>query len=83
KDVIASLKGYRIAFSGPTFHEFVVHTPVAPEEVNRRLRRQDIVGGLPLGRFYPDLKDGWLLCVTEQRTRVEIDRLVAALEGIR
>ena len=83
KDAIANLKGYRIAFSGPTFHEFVVRTPVAPEEINRRLRQQNIVGGLPLGLFYPDLKDGWLVCVTEQRTRAEIDRLVSALEGIR
>ncbi len=83
KEAIGGLKGYRIAFNGPSFHEFVVRTPVPPEEINRRLRRQDIVGGLPLGRFYPDLKDGWLLCVTEQRTRAEIDRLVSALEGIR
>lgn len=80
KEAIARIPGYHIAFSVPTFHEFVVRTPHPPEELNRRLRAHNILGGLPLGRFYPDLADGWLLCVTEQRTRAEIDRLVAALE---
>jgi len=83
REAIGALPGFRIAFDGPTFNEFVVRTPVAPDEVNRRLRREGILGGLPLGRFYPDLADGWLLCVTEQRTRAQIDRLVAVLEGIR
>ena len=83
KEAVGTVRGFRIAFSGPTFHEFVVRTPLPPEEINRRLRREGILGGLPLGRFYPDLKDGWLLCVTEQRTRAEIDRLVSVLEGIR
>ena len=44
-----------------------------------------ILGGLPLGRFYPDLDDGWLVCVTESRTREEIDqqhpRLLPALRA--
>lgn len=83
KEAIAGLRGYRLAFEGPTFHEFVVRTPVAPEEINRRLRRHRIIGGAALGRWYPDLKDGWLLCVTEQRTREEIDRLTSALEEMR
>jgi len=83
KEAIGGLRGFRVAFDGPTFNEFVVRTSVPPEEINRRLRREGILGGLPLGRFYPDLADGWLLCVTEQRTRAQIDRLVAALEGMR
>ncbi|HEU5300039.1 MAG TPA: aminomethyl-transferring glycine dehydrogenase subunit GcvPA [bacterium] len=83
REAIAGIKGFRIAFDGPTFHEFVVRTPIPPEDLNRRLRRKDILGGLPLGRFYPELADGWLVCVTEQRTREQIDRLVAALEEIR
>jgi len=83
REAIAALPGYRMAFDAPTFHEFVVRTPVPPAEVNRRLRRDRILGGLPLAGRYPDLQDGWLLCVTEQRTREEIDRLVALLEAIR
>ncbi|MDR7498397.1 MAG: aminomethyl-transferring glycine dehydrogenase subunit GcvPA, partial [Armatimonadota bacterium] len=83
REAIGALPGFRLAFDGPIFNEFVVRTPVPPEEVNQRLRREGILGGLPLGRYYPELADGWLVCVTEQRTRAQIDRLVAVLEGIR
>ncbi|MDR7582386.1 MAG: glycine dehydrogenase, partial [Armatimonadota bacterium] len=83
REVVGRVPGYRVAFPAPTFNEFVVRTPLPPEEVNRRLLAHRILGGLPLGRWYPELADGWLLCVTEQRTRSEIDALAAALEGIR
>ncbi len=79
---IAALRGYRIAFDAPTFNEFVVRCPGSPEEINRRLLEHRILGGLPLGRFYPDLGDCWLVCVTESRTREEIDQLVGYLEAL-
>ncbi len=82
RERIAALPGYRLAFRAPTFNEFVVRCPVPPAEINRRLLEHGILGGLPLGRFYPELADGWLLCVTEQRTREEIDRLVDHMEAL-
>jgi len=43
------------------------------------MQRKKIIGGLALGRFYPELKDCLLMCVTEMMSRAEIDRFVAAL----
>lgn len=83
KDAIGGLKGYGIAFAAPTFHEFVVRTPLPPDEINRRLLAHNVLGGAPLGRWYPELAGAWLVCVTEQRTRAEIDRLVELLEEMR
>jgi glycine dehydrogenase subunit 1 len=83
KEVITSVAGFRLAFDTPTFHEFVVRTPLSPAEINRRLLTRGILGGAPLGRWYPELADAWLLCVTEQRTRAQIDELAALLEGMR
>ena len=83
RERIAGLPGYRLAFAAPTFNEFVVRCPLPPEEINRRLLSHQILGGLPLGRFYPDLRDCWLVCVTETRTREEIDRLIGCLEALR
>jgi glycine dehydrogenase subunit 1 len=80
---IAALPGYRIAFEAPVFNEFVVRCPADPEEINRRLFEHRILGGLPLARFYPELGDGWLLCVTESRSRRQIDELVGHLEAFR
>ena len=83
RERIASVPGYALAFSAPTFNEFVVRCPVPPAEINRKLLAHGILGGLPLGRFYPEYENGWLVCVTERRTREEIDRLVDHLETVR
>ncbi len=77
---LSAVRGFRQAFPGPTFHEFVLRCPRPPEEINRHLLDRGILGGLALGPFFPDRKDGWLVCVTESRTRQDIDRLAGALE---
>src|SRR5690606_4944563 len=79
---ITALPGFSAAWERPFFHEFVVRTSADPEELVQRLLDYQIIGGLPLGRFYPELSDAILFCVTEARTKEEIDRLVAALEGL-
>lgn len=61
------------------FHEFVVKVPGSVSEMNRKLSGKGIIGGLDLERFYPDLKGHMLLCVTEKRTKEEIDVLVGGL----
>jgi glycine dehydrogenase subunit 1 len=66
-------------FDGPTFNEFVVKPGKKPGAVLQQLLRRRIVGGLDLGRFYPELGDSLLICVTEQNTREEIDALAAAM----
>jgi glycine dehydrogenase subunit 1 len=83
KEVITAVPGFRLAFDTPTFHEFVVRTPLPPEEINRRLLPRGILGGAPLGRWYPELAGAWLLCVTEQHTRAQIDELAAQLGKMR
>ena len=83
RERITGLRGYELAFDAPTFNEFTVRCPMPPAEINRRLLTHGILGGLELGRFYPEYDDCWLLCVTEQRSRKEIDRLVDHLEALR
>jgi glycine dehydrogenase subunit 1 len=64
-----------LRFTGKFFNEFVVR---APESINKELLKKKIIGGLPLGRFYPELKDCMLLCATEMSKRADMDALVAA-----
>jgi glycine dehydrogenase subunit 1 len=78
---LAKVPGCGLRFRGPTFNEFVVRTQKKPAALLAKLRKQQILGGLELGRFYPDLADCLLVCVTEQKTRADIDALCAALGG--
>jgi len=64
------------AFTAPFFKEFVLRTDTPVQELNQRLLREKIIGGYDLGRDYPELAPGWLIAVTEKRTRSEIDALV-------
>jgi glycine dehydrogenase subunit 1 len=67
-------------FSGKFFNEFVARPERgAPDQVNRALLKQKIVGGLPLGRFYPELEDSVLLCATEMSRREDMDAVARAM----
>jgi glycine cleavage system P protein (glycine dehydrogenase) subunit 1 len=67
-------------FRGTFFNEFAARLEgKSPDAANRALLRQKIIGGLPLGRFYPELADSVLLCVTEMSRREDMDRLAEAL----
>lgn len=62
-------------FPAPFFNEFVVR-PAAPG-VNKAALEKQIVGGLDLGRFYPELDGNLLVCATETNTRAEMDGYAA------
>src|SRR5258706_6443452 len=79
---LETIPGVRRAFSGPFFNEFVVQFPRSVKMVNADLLREKIIGPLPLGSFYADLTKRGLFCVTETTTRVEIERMAAAIRTI-
>ena len=67
-------------FGAPFFNEFVVRSDVEPEELNHKLVEHGIFGGVPLGWWYPELKDSLLVCVTETKTLKQIDHYAKVLE---
>jgi glycine dehydrogenase subunit 1 len=67
-------------FCGKFFNEFVVKVEgKSPDQVNKALLRKKIIGGLPLGRFYPELSGSMLLCATEMSRRADMDALAETL----
>lgn len=76
---IAKLPGMRLAYAQPFFHEFVIKTELSPSKINQELLKDKIVGGLDLSRFYPELDHHLLFCVTETKSKGDIDQLVARL----
>jgi glycine dehydrogenase subunit 1 len=68
------------AFDQPTFKEFVIRDK--ENQVDALLQMATDSGylaGIPLGPWYPELADCFLVSVTEKRTREEIDGLVRVL----
>jgi glycine dehydrogenase subunit 1 len=69
-------------FSGPFFNEFVAQANgqnVA--SISRALEGQKIIGGLPLERYYPELKNTMLLCCTEMTQRAHMDQVAEAFNA--
>ena len=75
-----SRAGFKLPFSRATFNEFVVEFPTGFEKTYRRLLKKKMIAGLPLARFYPELKDHYLLCVTETITKADMDALVQEIK---
>ena len=74
--------GGRLArrFSAPYFNEFCA-TPKkgSAAEANAKLAAKGILGGLDLGRFYPELPDTLLLCATEMSRKEDMDAVAEVL----
>jgi len=68
-------------FSGAFFNEFAVRCEDRPGRLNRALLKKKIVGGLELGRYYPELADSMLLCATEMSRREQMDALAGVFAG--
>jgi glycine dehydrogenase subunit 1 len=79
---VAALDRFSARFTAPTFNEFVLRVPGRAADVLRALEEKQILGGLDLGRFYPELDDCILMTATELTTSADVDRLVAALSEI-
>jgi glycine dehydrogenase subunit 1 len=77
---IGSQNGAKLLFTGaPRFHEFVIQTDEDPADLGQRLMAEKIVGGVDLGRWYPELKNATLWCTTEVVTRAQIDAAAKVL----
>ena len=68
KTMLNAVEGVEIVFNRPMFHEMVVKVNGDVDEVISRLADQGIAAGYSLKRFYPELGDALLLCVTETKT---------------
>ena len=72
-------------FDQPFFNEFTLQfdPAVKVEAVNRALLKEGLIGGHPLGDWYPTMKQASVWCVTELASKDAIDRLAEALMRLR
>jgi glycine dehydrogenase subunit 1 len=75
KERLIGEAGLSLVFTGPFFNEFVLKVRGLSESLPR-FRAAKIVPGIPLARWYPELEDSLLICVTEMNEGEEIEHLV-------
>lgn len=80
KEKLNSQKSF-LKFSGNTFNEMVIVTKSDPEKLTERLLKEKMIVGIPLGRWYPELKDSLLLCLTEMNCDTHIQKLLEELQA--
>jgi glycine dehydrogenase subunit 1 len=81
-DELTKLQGCEKVFASPFFKEFVVRLNKPVAKINALLLQKGIIGGLDLSKYYPEMKNCMLLCVTEKRSKADIGKLVSGMEAI-
>ena len=77
---LSAQPGAKLLFKdSPRFHEFVLQTQESAAQWSQRLLDEKIVGGLDMGRWYPELKNATLWCATEVMARETIDHAAKVL----
>ncbi len=79
---VSKLDGVDLKFSAPFFNEIVVDVHRPAGEVLAKLQERKILGGVDLGRWYPELSTCILMNATELTTSGEIVALATALGEI-
>jgi glycine dehydrogenase subunit 1 len=78
---VANVDGVKIKFAAPFFNEFVVDVGAPAAGVLTSLQELGILGGVDLGRWYPELESCILTTATELTTSADITAFAAALDG--
>jgi glycine cleavage system P protein (glycine dehydrogenase) subunit 1 len=77
---VSSVAGVDLKFQTPFFNEFAVDVHRRASGVLAELQAHGILGGVDLGRFYPELDTCILMTATELTTTADVEALAAALE---
>jgi glycine dehydrogenase subunit 1 len=79
---LTAIRGVKITFTGPRFHEAVLSLDRPAAAVLEELARRGILGGLDLSQHYPELKSALLVCATETKNDADIARYGQALAEV-
>jgi glycine dehydrogenase subunit 1 len=81
-DLLKQIPGVRTPLAAPFFNEFVLQTKLPADALQEKLSQRGIIGGLPLKKWYPELENASLWCITETKTKADIDYLARSLREV-
>lgn len=82
KKALCRLPGIKIRFNGTTFNEFVVQTPREPQRLVEELLKEQVIAGIPIGTWYPELENSLLITITEMNTEEQRRKLIDSLKRV-
>lgn len=83
KSLLLNIKNVESVFDTPFFHEFVIRVPGPKGSAKNKLTmlaEQGIQGGYDLQSTYPELENCILICVTETKTKQDLERYVKVFD---
>jgi len=80
KRVFKEISGIDV-LNTPTFNEFTIRLPMDANEIVKKMIKKGFVPGLPLGKFFKDMKNYLLITVTEKRKKEEILKFAEELNN--
>lgn len=79
--MIGACDGYTLRYRAPFFREFVVECPTDADAVVATARKDDVLAGIPLARYFgAPARNLLLVTATERHTDEDFERLCAALK---
>jgi glycine dehydrogenase subunit 1 len=81
RERLGALDGVELLHDAPVAREFAVALDAPVDDVLEQCAAEGVAAGYPLGREYPEYENGLLVAITERRSREDIDRLAAVVEG--
>ncbi len=82
KEKLAAISEVQMIFNSPVFHEIVLRLPMSVDTVLEELAKDKIQAGLSLQKYYPELGECLLVCVTETKTEDNINLFVDKLRTV-
>ena len=79
KQKLATIPGYQILNKKPTYNEFLVKCPNVNKLIEQ-CKQENLLPPLIISKYFPDMKDIVLVCVTESNSREDIEKFIHAAQ---
>ncbi len=79
---IIRINGFSKPFTATHFNEFVIKSPIDPYKLNDQLLKHGFHGGMPLDKWFKDMKHMMLFGITECYDKKDIAEFVSILKEV-
>lgn len=79
---LSKLKHFKQKFKPKFFNELVINSEIDTNKILDKLYQEKIIGGIDLGKYYPELNGSILVSFTEENSIDEIDKYIDTLKTI-